>query len=135
MKHALRLVALALLAVLPAACAAGAGVWSGSAASLDAAAMRTEIEKSLRDRQWVLVGSSTGVLAVKPNGGGHKSIASFQIAGGRSGGSSFVLTGKSGHEVNWLTFGILGFSMKRRAYHDLASWYDEWVKNHPAQSN
>jgi hypothetical protein len=80
---------------------------------MDQKLLRAEIEKSLRADSWTMTDDSGQLVAEKADGGGHKSAAIFSFADAGK-GSSYEMLGKSGHNVNWLTFGILGAAMKHK---------------------
>jgi hypothetical protein len=113
-----------------AACASPAGVWTGSYDNLDRSTLREEVEKTLRADQWVIVAKGDTLEAVKKDGGGHQTGAFFNFADAGK-GSSFELNGKSGHVVNWLTFGILGAAMKAKAAHSCSNFIETFEREHP----
>lgn len=123
--------ALAATILIVAACASGAGVWSGDVATLDRASLRQEMEKTLRADQWEVIDRTDTVVAVKRGAGGHRTFAAitFQDAGK---GSSYQLVGKSDHVVNWLSFGILGLAMKSKAAHTCTNLVETFNREHPA---
>jgi len=127
--RAMRL-AFAGVVLVAAACASSAGVWTGSYDNLDRSTLREEVEKTLRADQWVIVAKGETLEAVKKDGGGHQTGASIHFADAGK-GSSFELSGKSGHVVNWLTFGILGLSMKAKAAHSCSNFVETFEREHP----
>ena len=125
-----RRMALAGALLLVAACASSAGVWTGSYDNLDRAKLREEVEKTLRADQWRIVDKGDVLAAEKRDGGGHSTGAYFTFADAGK-GASFDLNGKSGHVVNWLTFGILGAATKAKAAHTCANFIETFEREHP----
>jgi hypothetical protein len=123
--------ALAGAILILAACASPAGLWTGSYDNMDRSSLREAVEKTLRADQWLIVDKGDTLVAKKKDGGGHVTGAyvSFADAGK---GSSFELNGKSDHVVNWLSFGILGAAMKRKAYNSCANFVETFSREHPA---
>ena len=116
--------------LLVAACASPAGVWTGSYDNLDRGKLREEVEKTLREDQWIITQKGDILVAEKRDGGGHSTGAYFSfVEAGK--GSSFSLNGKSGHVVNWLTFGILGAATKAKAAHTCANFIETFEREHP----
>lgn len=116
--------------LLVAACASPAGVWTGSYDNLDRAKLREEVEKTLREDQWVITQKGDILVAEKRDGGGHSTGAYFSFVDAGK-GSSFSLNGKSGHVVNWLTFGIIGAATKAKAAHTCANFIETFDREHP----
>lgn len=127
--RAMRL-ALAGLVLGAAACATNAGVWNDSYANMDQKMLRSEVTKVLAADSWTTREEDNLLIGEKKDGGGHQTAAifSFQDSGK---GSSYEMTGKSGHVVNWLTFGILGASMKRKAYTSCTNFVEKFQGEHP----
>lgn len=121
---------LAVLVLTAAACATNAGVWNDSYSNMDQKLLRTEIEKTLRADSWIPREENNLLIGEKKDGAGHVTAAifSFQDSGK---GSSYEMTGKSGHVVNWLTFGILGASTKRKAVLSCTSFVEKFQADHP----
>ena len=113
-----------------ASCATGVGEWDGGIKDGNAATLRQEVRDSLIAQNWSIVGDTATLTAVHANPGGHRTIATFTFADTPP-GSTFNLRGGSHHRVNWLTFGILGLSMRSRAAIDLTNWYEAWAAKHP----
>jgi hypothetical protein len=120
--------AVALFAV--AACATNAGVWNDSYANMDQKLLRSEIEKSLRADSWTTTDEDDKLVAEKADGGGHKTAAIFSFTDAGK-GSSYEMLGKSGHNVNWLTFGILGASMKHKTIYACTHFIENFQHDHP----
>jgi len=121
---------LAVVVLAFAACATNAGVWNDSYSNMDQKLLRTEIEKTLHADSWTTREENNLLIGEKKDGAGHMTAAifTFQEAGK---GSSYELTGKSGHVVNWLTFGILGAATKRKAVLSCTGFVEKFQADHP----
>ena len=124
-----------VIAMACAGCASTAGVWQGSSSTLDATALRSEVERTLVADDWSILSTGSETVAFKPSAAGHRSLAIVDYQAGGAGGASFRLVGKSTHTVNWLSFGILGAATKHSTWSSCTHWYSEWCKAHPAGAN
>jgi hypothetical protein len=121
---------LAVVVLVTAACATNAGVWNDSYSNMDQKLLRTEVEKTLHADAWTTREENNLLIGEKKDGGGHVTAAIFTFQGADK-SSSFELTGKSGHVVNWLTFGILGAATKRKAVASCTGFVEKFQADHP----
>jgi len=121
---------LAVVVLAFAACATNAGVWNDSYTNMDQKLLRTEIEKTLHADSWTTREENNLLIGEKKDGAGHitTAIFTFQEAGKDS---SYELTNKNGHVVNWLTFGILGAATKRKAVLSCTGFVEKFQADHP----
>ncbi len=122
--------ALAAVVLGAAACASNAGVWNDSFPNMDAKMLRSEITKTLAADAWVTFDDDDKLVADRRDTGGHQTRAIFTISSAGK-GSSYEMLGKSGHIVNWLSFGILGAATKRVAIHSCTAFVEKFQADHP----
>jgi hypothetical protein len=123
--------ALAALVLVTAACATTVGVWDDKYPNMDSKLLRSEVEKTLHADSWVTSEKEDQLVGVKADGAGHQTSAIFAFSDDGK-GSTYHMTGYSGHVVNWLTFGIIGASTKPKARTTIGAFIDRFKADHPA---
>ena len=121
---------LAALVLGTAACATNAGVWNDSYTNMDQKLLRAEVRKTLEADSWTTREESDQLIGEKREKGGHQTAAIFTFKD-EGKGSSYEMLGKSGHKVNWLTFGILGAATKRIAIRSCTEFMEKFKSDHP----
>jgi hypothetical protein len=112
------------------ACATTVGTWHGQTSKLDAKALRTDVEESLKAASYALQPTPEGLNAMKQAEKSRQTWMTFTFKENPSGGSTFDLVGKSNNRWNIVTFGIMGFALRQHAWNDCSEWYEAWSKAH-----